>query len=102
MNNHENVNISVKLTGNYPNIIDILGESSSIRNELAPLYQEIDAIAEATITISGGTRSAIAEEAGLDLNPKEIANILSILQRHGLVRLEGNTWFPTDQLKESI
>jgi len=92
------VRVSMELTGEFEDVVGQLKAANSEDPVLAPLIADIDAIIETVERINGGTRSVIAENLppGMTVkyDPEGVVGILQILERYGLVSLEGNTWYP--------
>lgn len=93
----EAVSVSMELTGEYDEVLSKL-DTESKGDELGPLTDDLLAVVETVERIGGGTRSAVAEglpsEMAVQYDPEGVVQVLQVLERYGLVTLEGNTWYP--------
>jgi hypothetical protein len=100
--NEESVMVSMELNGKYEDIINKLGHSTSRSMELDEVAGDLSILLETVVQLDGGTRSAIAErladETTVDYDSEAVVNALRVLERYGLVTLDGNTWMPGREL----
>jgi len=97
------VTVSMELSGEYEDVLSKLKQVESSDPSLVPLAADLETLLETVVRINGGTRSAIAEqlpaETTVDFDPEAVVDTLQVLERYGLVVLEGNTWKPGPQLE---
>lgn len=102
--NGESVSVSMELTGEYEDVMSKLQAGGGGRTELEPLVADVELLLETVVRMDGGTRSAIAQqlpgETTADFGPQAVVDTLQVLERYGLVVLEGNTWKPGPRLGE--
>lgn len=97
------VSVSMELTGEYDEILSKLTTDATEDDELAPLVADLETILATVDRIDGGTRSVVAdslpEEMTVQYDPEGVVTALQVLERYDLVTLDGNTWYPGDQLE---
>ena len=97
----ESVSVSMELTGEFDDIMSKLDSSSTGERDLAPLVDDVDRVLDVVDRIGGGTRSTIAEslsgESTVEYDAEGIVPVLQVLERYGLVTLDGNTWYPGER-----
>lgn len=93
----DSVSVSMELTGEYDEVLSKLSTDAQ-EDHLAPLTDDLATIVATVDRIDGGTRSAVANnlpgEMTVDYDPEGVVTALQVLERYGLVTLEGNTWYP--------
>lgn len=98
----DGVHVTMELTGEYEEVVTRLQMTESRSDLLEPMLSEIDALLDTLAEMNGGTRSAIAEQLPSEMaiveDGKVVASVLNVLERFGLIDLEGNTWKPGPQL----
>ncbi len=96
--NHNAVETTVKLTGRYENIAQILGESANVESKTRPVADDLAVILDIVDRTGGATKSQIAEEASgdvtADIDGDSVIHALRLLALYDLVTLDGNTWRP--------
>lgn len=94
----DNVSVSVEITGKYDEVVDKLERGAPKRDELEPVTTDLATLLDTVVELDGGTRSAIASElpdgTAAEYDAEAVVGALQVLERYGLVRLEGNTWMP--------
>ena len=99
----ESVSVSMELTGRYDDVLEKLATEAAEGRHLVPLTADVEAILDTIDRIDGGTRSAIADRLPDDMaaeyDAEGVVTVLQVLERYGLVRLEGNTWYPGDTVE---
>lgn len=93
----KSVTVSMELAGEYDDVMARLDTDPSAGHELAPLVDDVERVLETVERVGGGTRSTIAEAlAGttVEYDAEGVVPLLQVLERYGLVTLEGNTWYP--------
>lgn len=94
----DEVQVDIELTGPYDAVVGKLHESAPGSRDLDPVVGDFGELLETITDIGGGTRSAIADELPADMavsyDPQAVVDVLAVLERYDLVRLEGNTWKP--------
>lgn len=98
MDSETDIAVSVELTGDYDEVVSILGGNDAIMDGLIPVMEDLEDILEALARSGGGTRSVIAEETSVEISPTEIASLFAFLESYDLVELDGNTWYPGPKL----
>lgn len=94
----DDVSISVEITGEYDEVVEKLEGSEPKRGELDPVVADLSTVLDTVVDMGGGTRSAIAsalpDGTAAEYDGEAVVDALQVLERYGLVRLEGNTWMP--------
>ncbi len=91
------VTVSVELAGEYDEVMARLDTDPAAGHDLAPLVDDLELVVETVKRVGGGTRSTIAEAlagTAVEYDAEGIVPVLQVLERYGLVTLEGNTWYP--------
>jgi hypothetical protein len=95
---HNTVETTVKLTGRYENIAQIIGESANVESKTRPVADDLAVILDIVDRTGGATKSQIAEEASgdvtADIDGDSVIHALRLLALYDLVTLDGNTWRP--------
>lgn len=99
--NGDDVNVTVELTGTYDDVVSKLSIDGTGQRRATELLADLEAVLETIDRIDGGTRSAVAENLPAEMtvayDPEELVDVLHVLERYDLVRLEGNTWYPATE-----
>ncbi|WP_254273564.1 hypothetical protein [Haloarcula marina] len=99
----ERVAVSMEITGSYDEVMSKLDTTASAGPSLGPLNADVERLLETVVRINGGTRSAIAEQLPADMSvafdAEAVVETMQVLERYGLVVLEGNTWKPGPELE---
>lgn len=94
----DTVTVSVKIDGEYDEVISKLQLSETEREDLEPLIGDVSTVLETIVRIDGGTRSAVADELPGEMaatyDAEAVVGLLAVLERYDLITLEGNTWKP--------
>lgn len=92
------VSVSMEITGEYDEVLSKLSTDGTDGDELVPLTADLGTVLATVDRIGGGTRSAVAdslpEEMAVQYDPEGVVTALQLLERYGLVTLDGNTWYP--------
>jgi hypothetical protein len=92
----------MEITGEYDEVLSKLQRAESSDPSLAPLVSDVETLLETVVRLDGGTRSAIAQQLPADVtadfDAQAVVDTLQVLERYGLVVLEGNTWKPGPRL----
>lgn len=96
--NPNDVSISVEITGRYDEVVDKLEGGAPERGDLEPVMADLAVLLDTLVELDGGTRSAIAsalpDRTAVEYDAEAVVAAMQLLERYGLVRLEGNTWKP--------
>ena len=96
----DSVSVSMELTGKYDDVLSKL-TTDARADELVPLVDDLETILATVDQIGGGTRSVVAdslpEEMAVQYDPEDVVTALQVLERYGLVTLDGNTWYADEQ-----
>jgi len=96
--NEGSVTATVKLSGEYGEIAEILAFDGDEYPELTVVAEEMSEVLEIVTRTGGATKSRIADDLppgvaeGLDAD--SVIHVLRTLELYGLVQLDGNTWRP--------
>lgn len=94
----ESVSVSMKITGEYDDVISKLTTGTDRREELVPLFADLEILIETIIQMDGGTRSAIAQRLPADTavssDAESLVDIHNVLEWYDLVILDEKTGNP--------
>lgn len=100
----DRVEVSMNINGEYNDVLSKLQPETSGKGEIAPIFDDTEILLETIVQMGGGTRSAIAQQLPAEMNvtfdAEAVVDTLRVLERYGLVTLEGNTWKSGPKLQE--
>ena len=100
-NKDDSIHTTLELTGRFENIVDILQSNNAKYEFIESISTDILLVFEAVIEENGATKSgildAMKDESTTVFDSESIIHALRILELHGAVRLEGNTWKPVER-----
>jgi hypothetical protein len=99
------VGVTMELSGSYEDVVSKLRTETDSTEVYSPILEDMKAILRTVDRLDGGTRSAVAEalpdETTREFDAESVVDVLRVLERYGLVELEGNTWKPGPEFPDS-